>query len=192
MEAVDNFIIFETQNEAPELVTLATDITFSTNSREVEKKLQQVREGIYGPPEKLKPKYLPIDGASNELWLPHVVIAVDKNTVEELAGRWVGKQSAQKEKKDRNTKALEAHEIQLQILDEIFIQCQYFKEIAKRLGKTQLADNYEKMETKFWYLLAEKLAEAGLQYDEFVNKDAGYHELMTALSKLDPELSFQQ
>ena len=185
-EGIDNFIIFRDKDSGgegagEEFVALATDVTFSTSARDVEKKLERIRENILNPIQDAKIKYLPTGQASHAGFVPRVVIAIDGTHVEELAERWA--------KKEKNKKILENHPTHIQILYEIFLQCQFFKDFAQRNGKESIAAEYEKMEYRIWNIVGLKLQERGKSDYSNADGDEGYQQLIQGLNRLSPGMS---
>lgn len=114
-------------------LVLAIDVT-TTNPT---KKLDGIKESINkGSLSGIK-YFESGDGNFRARWgkgVPKVIVGVERRTVLQLAHLWLDKQ-----KKD-----LETHPIQLQILDEIFVQLDVFMNYAYKIGNRRLASLYSK------------------------------------------------
>jgi hypothetical protein len=66
--------------------------------------------------------------------VPHVVIGVDKNTLDELADIWLD---------NRRRQELVLHPAQIQILREIQAQCVVFSKYAEKVRQTEIGQKYK-------------------------------------------------
>lgn len=130
---VDSIVeIRETEMSASHLA-LAVDATLSTD---LAKKFDRIK-GEIERGELAKVKYFASEhlGVRGELSrLPRVVIGADAATIKTLAELWL----------ERKQRALGAHPVQFQILDEILVQLDYFQEYAEHVKQPEVAAIYEK------------------------------------------------
>lgn len=174
----------ETETQ-PEIFAMATDLTFSTGARDVDKKLEKIKEGILGPTDKTKIKYMPILDIPKDIYIPRFVIAVDKNTVEELANNWVGKDNKDDKLKQQYKEKMLKHKVQFQILREILLQCEFFANFAKKNNKNDIVSAYEKIKIKINEIYNKKMQTFGYKIKLPSDTDEGYNELVRGLKSFD-------
>ncbi len=149
---------------------LAIDVTFGHSA---EKKITHIKNHI-DHKSLTRVKYFKSEtkGFRGEISeLPSVVVGVSGDTVKELANLFARKEDG----------ALELHQVQFQILDQIQLQCEYFASYAGSKGLTHLAEKYKKVSAFISqsYNLSEKLVEGG---DKGV-RDGFHQELLQVLGQ---------
>ncbi len=149
---------------------LAIDVTFGHSAK---KKIEHIKNHI--DHESLtRVKYFKSEtkGFRGEISeLPSVVVGVSGDTVKELANLFARNEDG----------ALELHQVQFQILDQILLQCEYFASYAESKGLTHLAEKYKKVSAFISqsYNLSKKLVEGG---DKGV-RDGFHQELLQVLGQ---------
>lgn len=132
---VDSIAEFRESEKSASYFALGVDATISSGSG-IEKKFERIKKEIKeGKLAKVKyflSEHMNIRGEFNKI--PRVVIGADCNTVKELSELWINK----------DNKALEKHPIQLLILKEILLQCEIFKNYAKKVNRPEIVAIYEK------------------------------------------------
>jgi hypothetical protein len=124
---VDSVVEFPENEATPTYLALAIDITFSADT---EAKFEKIRKEI--EEEKLaEVKYFTSEHTPPRRLqkVPHAVIGAESRTVKELSDLWL----------EDNKKALAAHPIQFQILEEIMTQFECFAAYAEKVHKPEIA-----------------------------------------------------
>lgn len=143
------------EKNSPEGLThlgLAVDVTFGHSAK---KKVEHIKNHI-NHQSLTRVKYFKSEekGFRGEISeLPSVVVGVSGDTVKELANLFARKEDT----------ALELHQVQFQILDQILLQCDYFASYADAKGSPHLADKYKKVSAFISqsYHLSRKLVDGG-------------------------------
>jgi hypothetical protein len=115
------------------ILALAVDVTFGKSS--VERKLRRLREDAEGGKLGTIKYFQSSDGKirREKKDVPHVVIGVSKQTVEQLARLWLR----------NDTKALAAHPIQRALIEEMYLQLNMIQKHATARGQTRVAEAYQ-------------------------------------------------
>jgi len=117
-----------------------------TTSQECWRKFERIKEEI----EKGKLAYVKYFRSEHTDYkgilknIPKVVIAVQPNTVMELAELWAMRK--EKGKEAEATHRLETHPIQFQVLEEILFQVRAFASFAEKHQKQEIAQKYREIE----------------------------------------------
>lgn len=126
---IDSIAEFKEENSKSHLA-LAIDVTFGS---ETEKKLAKIKESIKKG-ELSQVKYFMTEDFRGELKnIPKVIIGADAKTLREISELWIQKRN----------KELANHPIQMQILLEIKMQLESFKQYAEGLRQVNLVSVYE-------------------------------------------------
>lgn len=137
-------------------VMIAVDVTAS--GRGLNKKFGRIEEEINsGKLANLKYFYDENTGERGMLKdIPRVIIAADGKTINGLGELWLG---SKKDKYDKKSKqfSLERHPIQMQILEEIKLQLEFFIEYAA--GRGAVVDKYKDVLKKIKEIMEDKPAE---------------------------------
>lgn len=142
---VDSVAEFREGPIATSHLAFAIDITFSGDTT---KKFNRIREEI-DRGELARVKYFVSEhtGFMGELGkIPRVVVGADIRTLKELSELWL----------ERDNKALAAHPIQFQILEEVLIQLEAFEKYATRNKKHELALKFDNSRKIIEKILEEK------------------------------------
>lgn len=163
---VDSIVEFQEEEHASHLA-LAIDATTSDN---LGKKVGRIKEEIEKG-EMARIKYFFSEheskhqglGKREKADIPRVIIGADRNVIKELSELWV----------ENKNKELAEHPIQFQILEEIMIQCEVFKNYAAKIqdGKNRLdiINNYNKTQEIVKRIYEEKkktIQDDGFRQDE--------------------------
>lgn len=116
------------------VLALAVDVTFGRAS--VERKLQHVRRDVENGKLGTIKYFKSFDDTirGERKGVPHVVIGVSKQTVEELARLWL----------KNDTRSLAAHPIQRALIEEIYLQLDTIQKHAAARGQTKVAEAYKR------------------------------------------------
>jgi hypothetical protein len=116
------------------VLALGVDVTFGKAS--IERKLERVRRDVESG--KLGTiKYFQTSDDSfrgQRKGIPHVVIGVDRGSVEQLADLWIR----------NDKKALAAHPVQRALIEEIYLQLQTIQSHALAHGQREVAEAYRR------------------------------------------------
>ena len=96
--------------------------------------------------------------------VPRVVVAVDGETIKELASMWMS----------GDKKGLNSHKVQFQILKEIILQAEVFRDYASRVGKEEIAEQYGDLAERMQKIYDQKIQTAEVEMDDF---DSAYNAL---------------
>jgi hypothetical protein len=167
---VDEIVEFEEDEKSPSYLALAVDATYSTFP---DHKLQKIKEEIdRGELAKIKYAVIENTGFRGELnKVPRVVIGVSARTVNQLAELWLSK----------NTKELAKHPVQIQILEEVLMQCKAFGKYAESKGQLEIARKYENTQAIIEGVMNEKkekriVSDSGERDDVFVSLEIALKE----------------
>ena len=138
-----------TQNETKQHIGLGIDVTFASDKKILEKKLDSIKSCIRN---KTLPflKYFqdPETGEHKQIFLPKIIIGSRLSSAEKLIQLWGGNDT------DRNKK-LSQHPISSKIILESLAQLQYFYEYASGLAENvkvsapQDSEDYEKIAREY-------------------------------------------
>jgi len=123
------------QADSTQHLALAIDATYGAD---LEKKMDRIR-GEIADGSLTTVKYFASSSGNFHGQLsrvPRVVVGIDKPQLYELIELWIG----------RKNKELAAHPVQLQIIDEIYLQLQSFGRYAKKSGQTDVAAIYDRQQ----------------------------------------------
>lgn len=163
---VDSIAEFQEEEHASHLA-LAID---ATTSDDLGKKVGRIKEEIEKG-EMARIKYFFSEhvskhqgfGRGEKVNIPRVIIGADRNVIKELSELWL----------ENKNKELAEHPIQFQILEEIMIQCEVFKNYAAKMqdGKNRLdiINNYNKTQEIVKRIYEEKkktIQDDGFRQDE--------------------------
>jgi len=129
---VDIIVEFLRDNGVSHLA-LAIDVT---HGQDVKNKMERIKKEIKSG-KLTEVKYFKSEnsGFKGKLeHIPRVIIGADKNTILELGELWL----------ERNNEALAKHKIQFQILEEIKIQLEAFRDYATEQKQHEIANKYAK------------------------------------------------
>lgn len=122
-----------TQDTSTTHLALAIDVTYSD---QLDKKLQRIKREIDDGTLTSIKYFVSGDetfkGVKSKV--PLVVIGADKQQLREISQLWM----------ERNNKELAKHPLQLQLLDEIFMQLERYRAYAEQIGRHDIATIYEK------------------------------------------------
>lgn len=132
VNGVDEIVEIEEENSVNHLA-VAVDVTFGTN---LNKKFDRIKKELESG-ELATVKYFENSEGTFKGRLskvPRVVIGTSKDNVIKLAKLWV----------ERNNKELSMHPIQFEILDEIAMQLEAYRDYAQKLGKEDIVKILER------------------------------------------------
>lgn len=139
-------------------LALAVDVTFAGD---FESKFQYIKgsleKGQLGRVEYFMPKWGDMKGEVAQI--PRVVIGADAKNLTDFALLWA-------KLSDRRSE-IEAHPLQLLILEQIMLQLPIYEQYARDLGQTELAEKIQITKNKFQRL-----------YDQTKAKLPGYHDVI--------------
>ncbi len=142
---VDEIVEFRENESSASYLALAIDITFGDY---VMKKFTRIKDeidqGKLGEVKYFKSEDMNFKGQLSNV--PRVVVGVNGSTARELVDLWT------ENKKDE----LGKHWIQFQILEEILLQAETFRDYAKKIGQEKIAIIYDKMASKIKEILETK------------------------------------
>lgn len=123
---VDVVTIFN-QNESKQYLGLGIDVTFASDKKILEKKLESIKQCISAMTlPSLKYFQDPETGEHKKIFLPKVIIGSRLSSAEKLIQLWGGKDS-------KKNKKLAQHPVSSKIIMETLAQLKYFHEYALRL-----------------------------------------------------------
>ncbi|MBI3634073.1 MAG: hypothetical protein HY228_00455 [Candidatus Yonathbacteria bacterium] len=141
VNGIDAIIEFEeetTTNHA----ALGIDATFS---KDIHKKFNRIKkeieDGVLAEAKYFSSSF--IKGRHKQI--PRLVIGADVKTIKELGELWLDKDSKTEGRKREVKKALEDHPLQFQILKQMILEAETFKEYAKKIGQVEIAGIYERL-----------------------------------------------
>ena len=156
---VDSIAEFQEPEKSASYFALAID---ATSSLDVQDKFDSIKREIKQG-ELAKIKYFSSDYMNRRELdkVPRVIICAEPEIVKELGQLWV----------EKNNKALEKHPIQFIILKEILIECEIFKNYAKKVNQPEIAAIYEKSQKIVQEIYNEKqsLMTREEPYDDVLN-----------------------
>ena len=160
---VDDVVEFQGGESETSHLALAIDTTIGGDSVS---KLRRIKEEIdAGQLGEIKYFYSEHTNFKGRLTnVPRVVIGVDGTTIGELTNLWMS----------GDKKALNTHKIQFQILKEIILQAETFRDYALRIGKDGVAGVYGNLAVQTRKIYEEKAQETGVKTDDF---DSAYNAL---------------
>lgn len=176
---IDEIVEFEEADSAT-YMGLAID---ATTSADTSKKLKQIKDEIdRGQLPKIKyfeSEHLHIKGQKANL--PRVVVEIHPATIHKLMELWIGGKNKQ----------LAEHPVQLQILNEIYLQLETFEVYARTIGRTEIADIYLKAMNKVADVIASKDAlHKKLDYSAVDIDDGSSYNLREEMKRVFTELEF--
>jgi hypothetical protein len=174
---IDIAVEFEKDTEDSEYLGLAIDVSFGD---ELMKKFQRIKDEIdSGKLAKLE--YFRSQNIAKEITdVPRVIVAVDGKTLNELIELW-------SEKSEDSKTKLAAHPVQIQILNELFIQLKIFEQYAREVvKKDELADIYK----RDLLIVRNLLRDKKLEFSDFKGEmqDSGYDRVREGLSLFEKEI----
>ena len=159
---IDTVVEFDKDNKDKiEHLGLAVDVTICPDiNKKVERIKKEIEEGKLA-----EVKYFESSktGLKKRLTnIPRVILSVDCGTVRELMQLWL----------DNEKEKLAQHPFQLQILEEILLQLESFREYAERNSQKEIVDIYEKffeIVDKIYQDKLNSLNDSGLRDSAFNN-----------------------
>lgn len=166
---VDSVVEFQKEEGEASHLALAIDVTFSPN---IEKKLERIKREIRnGQLTRIKYFVSEYMGFRGELTrVPRVVIGADVTRIRELSDLWLNKRKRE----------LADHPVQFQILEEMRMQLEFFKEYAREVGREEIALVYHRSLEMIKGIIASKQEEKGelpveeLERDQIFRSIQGY------------------
>jgi hypothetical protein len=190
----DQVVIFkneenETQSEA---TTLSIDATFSTAADKVEEKIQRICDKILEKDDFMKIKYPPLKEGGSEILAPKVILAISKNTIEDISSKLIRKNNP-KEKvglslekiRNENSLSIARSSVQFQIIQEIISQCEFFRNFCLDNDRPEMAEKYAAVGKKFNEILLEKRGTV----KDTGQRDLGFEEINQTLEKLSSRIA---
>lgn len=151
-------------------LALAIDVTFTTHAGNIDKKLERIRQeiiaGTMAEIKYFKSDHLKMRGELKQV--PRVIVGVDKKTVIDLARLWDG----------GSKKELAAHDIQFQILEEIILQLETYKNYANKVGRPDLVVIYDRA----MRIAQEIYAERNTELTDVGERDRGFQAIKNGLT----------
>lgn len=132
---VDSIVEFREEHSASHLA-MAIDATFNQDTgKKFDRIKNEIKKGELATIKYFHSEHLGIKGRKSNI--PRVVVGTDIKTIKELSELWLGKGK-------ENILALANHPIQLQILEEMLLQFETFKNYAQKVNQPEIAAIYEK------------------------------------------------
>lgn len=174
---IDIAVEFEEENKVFEYLGLAIDVSFGD---ELLKKFNRIKKEIDSG-ELAKIEYFRSQNIAKEINnVPRVVVAVDGKTLNDLIELW-------SEKNEDSKTKLAAHPVQIQILNELFIQLKIFEQYAREVvKKDELADIYK----RDLIIVRNLLRDKKIEFPDFKGEmqDSGYDRVREGLSLFEKEI----
>lgn len=133
---VDSIAEFRESDSSASWLALGIDVTFSSDlTKKFDRIKTEIDRGTLAEVKYFSSEHLHIRGEMKNI--PRVVVGADTRTIKQLAELWL--------EKDKDAlKALGAHPVQFQILEEMLLELKTFADYAEKKGKHELAAAYEK------------------------------------------------
>ncbi len=165
-------------------LALAIDVTTSPNiiGHKIEEIVKKIKSGKLASVKYFKSDPMNFRG---ELFnLPLTVVGIGGPTVEDLSKKWFATKTknASSQIKAKINKLLSQDPVQLQIIEEILLEIEFFKEVAEKYNQPEVKSAYEKIETIIKLISNDKqqlkiaYEEKGIDYH-----DETYHALKKAI-----------
>jgi hypothetical protein len=142
---VDSIAEIRETESAASYLALAIDVTFNADTRRKLDRIQkEIETGELARVKYFASEHMNIRGELSRM--PRVVIGADKETVKELSRLWL----------ERDNKELAKHWIQFQIIEEVLMQLKIFRRYARKIGKEDVVEVYDKAITLVEEIFEEK------------------------------------
>lgn len=132
VNGVDAIAEFSEEGKNPYHLGLGVDVTYSSH---IKKKFEKIKKSIdKGKLSEIKYFHSTnMDFTGKLSQIPRVVISITRETLRELVNL----------NENKKNKELASHFVQFQMLDEILMQLEVFKEYAENVGQMKIAEKFE-------------------------------------------------
>jgi hypothetical protein len=170
---VDAWAEFITKSKQSDVLALAVDVTFKNDlSAKFERIKGEIQKG-----ELTKIRYFKSgDGGfvGEKRKVPRVVVGADVLAIEKVAQLW----------HQNETGFLAKHPMQLQVLEEVLVQCEAFRKFAMKNNQPEIAEEYQKHISRLASVYHKKKASGAVLSSDYQTHDRVYAGIMDQSKKM--------